>query len=85
VACGQLIVATESKISGRSPSRQTTQAAQLCARAVDSVATFLQSLLDSFTSPSEAPFGLTSIAIAEFDGDLGLEGAALVTGKATGP
>src|SRR3954463_1774280 len=34
VACAQLIVATESKISGRSPSRQTTQAAQLCALAV---------------------------------------------------
>src|SRR4051795_7427683 len=34
VACAQLIIATESKISGRSPSRQTTQAAQLCALAV---------------------------------------------------
>src|SRR4051795_6869203 len=36
VARAQLIIATESKISGRSPSRQTTQAAQLCALAVGS-------------------------------------------------
>jgi hypothetical protein len=34
VVCGHLIIETESRISGRSPSRQITQPASLCALAV---------------------------------------------------
>jgi hypothetical protein len=34
-ACGHPIDPTESRVSSRSPSRQTTQAAQLCALAVE--------------------------------------------------
>ena len=72
-SCGFL-----SSLRCRAASREVFQAA-------DAVMAFLQSLLDSLASPSEASFGLASVAAAEFDGDLGLEGAALVTGKATGP
>jgi hypothetical protein len=46
---------------------------------------FVQSLLDGLAPPSEASFGLSSVAGAELDGDLGLEGAALVAGEAAGP
>ena len=54
-------------------------------QASDPVVAFLQSLLDGLTSPSEASFGLASTALAEFGGDLGLERAALVSGKTLGP
>jgi hypothetical protein len=54
-------------------------------QAADPVMAFLQSLLDGLASPSEASLGLAGVGGAEFDGDLGLEGAALVAGKATGP
>ncbi len=54
-------------------------------QAADPVMAFLQSLLDGLASPSEASFGLSGVAAAEFGGDLGLEGAASVSGEAAGP
>src|SRR5271163_3035223 len=43
-ACGHPNTATDSKISSRRPSRQTTQAAQLCARAVRDMEPALEQL-----------------------------------------
>ena len=49
------------------------------------VMALVQPLLDGLAPPSEASFGLAGVAAAQFDGDLGLEGAALVSGEASGP
>ena len=54
-------------------------------QAANAVMAFLQAFLDGLASPSEAPFGLSCVAVAQFGGDLGLEAAALVSGEASGP
>ncbi len=54
-------------------------------RAADPVVALLQSLRDGLTPPAEATFGLAGVAAAQFGGDLGLEGTALVSGEPSGP
>ena len=54
-------------------------------QAADPGVAFVQPLLDGLAPPAEASFGLAGIAAAELDGDLGLEGAALVSGEPAGP
>src|SRR4051812_35941471 len=47
--------------------------------------TLMQRLLDGLTPPAEAALGLAGVAGAEFQGDLGLEGATSVAGESPGP
>src|SRR3954471_23759987 len=45
----------------------------------------MQPRLDGIAPPSESAFGLAGVAVAQLDGDFGLEGAALVAGQSPGP
>ena len=45
----------------------------------------VESLGDRVTTPAETTFGLAGVAVAEFPGDLGDEGAAAESGQSSGP
>jgi hypothetical protein len=53
-------------------------------QAADAGVALMQPLLDGLAPPAEAAFGLSGIAGAQLDGDLGLGGAAWEAGQSPG-
>src|SRR4051812_14471513 len=53
-------------------------------QAAEAGAALVQALLDGLTPPAEASLGQSGVAVAQLDGDLGLEGAASEAGQSPG-